>query len=57
MTTTTLPRVNSIIVEALEWFDKVNGESYFSARIYTARMCNTVQGEHERLVTSSLVMV
>ena len=34
MTTTTLPRVNSIIVEALEWHDNDNGNSYFSAQIW-----------------------
>ena len=35
---TTLPRINSIIVEAREWFRKVNGNSYFSARIYTTEI-------------------
>jgi hypothetical protein len=28
------PKLRSIFVEAREWFDKVNGNTYFSARVF-----------------------
>lgn len=28
------PHIRSVFVEARQWFDKVNGNSYFSARIH-----------------------
>ena len=34
MIKTTKTKVKNIRVEAREWFDKVNGNSYFSARAY-----------------------
>ncbi len=34
MTIETVNKIKSIEIRAKEWFDKVNGNSYFSARIY-----------------------